>query len=1055
MHDNRAILENRIGRETTERIRPAEVRFRSRLQARALHLPGEPVPISRLPGPEAFVPIEPGTPWGPPWGTTWFEVTGEVPAELPDGLPRVRVELGYGPMPGFSAEGAVHVGGRIVRGLHPSRRTVPLGLVAADGRVDFLVEAAANPDFSLSFRPSPLGSRDTAGEAPLYVFGGAELEVVDEEVRDLLADIEALNGLMRVLPLGHPRRRRLQYLFQRAFDCLDLEDVPGTAAGARAELAPGLDLPAAASAHRIAAIGHAHLDTAWLWPLRETRRKAARTFANAVDLMDRRPDYRFACSQAVQYAWVEQDHPELFDRVRDKVASGQWVPVGGMWVEADMNLPSGESLCRQLIHGQRWFESRFGRRCTEVWIPDVFGYPGSLPQMFASAGCRRFVTQKLSWNKQNRLPHNTFWWEGIDGTRVLAHFPPVDTYNAEIVPQELAHAVESFSDHYWSDRSLMPFGYGDGGGGPTEEMMRRLDRLGDLDGMPRVGVQSPEEFFELVESEAATAPVPVWRGELYFETHRGTLTTQAETKVGNRRCEQALRSAELWLATVGDDSHHEALDELWKSLLVHQFHDILPGSSIGWVHEETVAAHDRILKAADSLAASALGSLSTGPIVANAATRDRDEVVAFDSALLTAAPAPVGGDQAADLQRLADGQVAARVVVPGLGVAELEPLTASDRVEAAPGLLANSMVEVGIDERGNLVSVVDRAAGRELIPPGSEGVHLTLAPDHPVEFDAWDLEQWTDSLSVALPPADSVELIESGPLLGSIRATHRFGSSSEAVITYVLRAGSRRVDLEIALDWREDEKLLALEVPLSVAPAAATCEIQFGVESRPTHTNTSWDSAKFEVCAHRFVDLSEDGWGVAVLNDGRYGHSVHPDPTHDTRAGAGRVRVSLLRAPNYPDPRADRGRHQVTVALLPHGPGLTEVLAQAEALNSPLRVVGAGPVGSSDAGLPAPVVTVGDPRVQVSAVKAADDGSGDLVVRLWEATGTHVRTELGFGPGTAAVRRCDLLEEPQPGSPALVVEGGHLPLELRPFELVTLRCARPPGRGSARRPDVS
>ena len=359
-------------------------------------------------------------------------------------------------------------------------------------------------------------------------------------------DLDVLDGLMRTLALDDPRRRRLLRDIERALDL-----VPDVAA-ARHAVEAALALPARSSAHRIVATGHAHIDTAWLWPIRETRRKCERTFASAVRLMDEYPEYRFVCSQAQQYAWIEERQPELFARIAAKVESGQWVPTGGMWVESDMNLPSGESLVRQIVHGQRYFEQHFGRRCTEVWIPDVFGYPAGLPQVFAAGGMTRFVTQKLSWNKQNRFPHHTFWWEGLDGTRVLTHFPPVDTYNAEITPAECAHAVANFSEHGWSDWSLMPFGHGDGGGGPTREMLERARRLADLDGAPRVAIGTPAEFFRNVEREIHLgAPVPVWRGELYFETHRGTLTSQIRTKLGNRRCEQLLREAELWAATSG------------------------------------------------------------------------------------------------------------------------------------------------------------------------------------------------------------------------------------------------------------------------------------------------------------------------------------------------------------------------------------------------------------------------------------------------------------------------------------------------------------------------
>jgi alpha-mannosidase len=733
----------------------------------------------------------------------------------------------------------------------------------------------------------------------------------------------------------------------------------------------------------------------------------------------------------VQYSWIEQDHPELFERIRTAVAEGGWVPVGGMWVEADMNLPSGESIVRQLVHGQRYFESRFGVRCEEVWIPDVFGYPGSLPQIFTGAGCRRFVTQKLSWNKQNRMPHHSFWWEGIDGSRVLAHFPPVDTYNAEIRPNELAHAVANFADHYWSDHSLMPFGYGTGGGGPSEEMMERIDRLGDLEGMPRVAVESPSEFFEHLEAEAATAPVPVWRGELYFETHRGTLTSQVRTKVMNRRCETALRAAELWLATAGDDSHSEVLDGLWKKLLVHQFHDILPGSSIGWVHDEAEADMKAVLNAADGLIASTLCGLGEGLLVGNAATHDRDEIISVDYDLLDefGDGDPSAGD---DRQMLSSSEVAMRVRVPGLGVAPLDALPPPEPVRASLGSLSNGLVELSFGHYGELVSLRDCVRDRELIPPGCVGARFLLAPDHPVEFDAWDLEQWTGRLAEPLGPPDTIGLVDSGPLVGAVRTTWQFGRGTILTKDFVLYAGSPRLDVRVAVEWQEDERLLLLELPLDLNTDSAACEIQFGLQNRPTHTNTSWDDAKFEVCAHRFVDLCEGDFGVAVLNDGRYGHSLQPGP--DTPPGTSRVRVSLLRAPRFPDPKADHGLHHVTISVLPHGPGRSEVLAEADSLNTPLVVVPA------EGGAPTPpLVRVEDHQVQVSAVKLADDGSGELILRLWEATGNHVEAGIHIEGARREAVRCNLLEEQVPGAEAMELQDGRVSLSLTPFELVTLR----------------
>ena len=560
--------------------------------------------------------------------------------------------------------------GEPLQGIHPRRTAVPVDR-GDRHRVEIVIEAASNPMFP-QFRPSQLGSLETAGEAPLYTFNRADLVVVDGEAEALLHDFHVLDGVMRTMDVDRPASaapaaaaRERPRRHRRRCRCR---------AQARAVLAPGLANRTASPAHVAIATGHAHIDTAWLWPIRETVRKCIRTFASAVALMDDEPDFVFSCSQAQQYEWIREREPELFERIAAKVAAGQWVPVGGMWVEADMNLPSGESIVRQIVHGQRWFAEHFGVTSTEVWIPDVFGYPGSLPQIFAAGGMRRFVTQKLSWNRTNRFPHQTFWWEGIDGTRVLTHFPPVDTYNAEMTPGELSESMERFAEHAWSDVSLIPFGYGDGGGGPTREMLARAARLADLDPMPRVELGTAARFFEHVEAEAAAgAPVPVWRGELYFETHRGTLTSQLRTKLGNRRCERLLREAELWMATAalgGMDVDPHELDDCWRTVLTQQFHDILPGSSIAWVHADAEDAFTRVAADLEQRISTCLGPFAgQGAVVANPATFDRAEVVVTDST--------VRGD--GPTQTLLDGRTAAFVGAPGLGLSPARGAPAARR----------------------------------------------------------------------------------------------------------------------------------------------------------------------------------------------------------------------------------------------------------------------------------------------------------------------------------------------------------------------------------------
>jgi alpha-mannosidase len=1001
MHDDRELVEERIRRELTERVLPL------------VHPERVPLDVEAGPALEQLEPFAVGRRWGPPWGTTWFRFTGEVPAAWSGRRVEALLDLGFeADSPGFQCEGLVRdAKGRPVQGIHPRRQAVAVG--TGPGPVELVVEAASNP-ILVQFRPSPLGSPATAGSHELYRLARAELVCVDTDAEALLHDFAVLDAVMRTLSLDDPRRARIRVAIVTALDTLarqagGCDDAP---IAARAVLRPALDVPARSGAHRVVATGHAHIDTAWLWPLAETVRKCTRTFASAVALMDEAPEYRFSCSQAQQYAWIAEREPELFARIADKVADGQWIPVGGMWVEPDMNLPSGESIVRQIVFGQRFFAEQFGTRCTEVWIPDVFGYPAGLPQVFAAGGMDRFVTQKLSWNRQNRFPHSTFWWEGIDGTRVLTHFPPVDTYNAEIEPAELAYSVRRFAEHEWSGWSLLPFGYGDGGGGPTREMLERFRRLADLDGMPRLELGAPGDFFDHIDGEIRRgAPVPVWRGELYFETHRGTLTSQLRTKLGNKRCERLLREAELWTATAGGAPGE--FDDLWREVLTLQFHDIIPGSSIAWVHAEAEEAHARIAGELEGHVAALLGSVAPrGPVLANAATARRDEVVVADVA--------VGGP----VQHLADGRVAFRALVPGLAIAPAVALVADDHVVVTDRTMANGHLAISWDLDGNVCSVIDVARGRELLPAGVLGAVLELAVDRPVRYDAWDLEAWVRDDPEQLTSADAVAVVESGPLVGKVQVQRSFGPSS-ATVTYVLRAGSPRLDVEVDVDWHHQEHLLSLAFPLDVRADTATCGIQFGAVRRPTHASSSWDAAKFEVCAHRYVDVAEPSFGVAVLNDGRYGHLVFD----------GAVRVSLARGARYPDPDADQGRHAVTVSVFPHGAGLADVVAEAERLDLPLRVA---PGGTADEPPAAPVVVTGV-GVEVDAVKVADDGSGDVIVRLHEACGDRVAVTVASDRRITAASRCNLLEEAE-GS--YEVSDGIVATTLRPFELLTLRLTR-------------
>ncbi|RKS09181.1 alpha-mannosidase [Nocardiopsis sp. Huas11] len=1070
MHDDRGLIEARLERVLRERVWPAVYTAPLPLEVARWDVPGEPVDAARGIG-APYTPASVGDPWGPAWGTTWFRLRGRIPEAWAGRRVEAVVNLGFDQgMPGFQCEGLVHrPDGTVVKGLHPRNAWIPVE-GAAGTVVEFHVEAAANPVIldHPPFRPTDLGEGPGPADRPLYRLLRADLAVFETAVWELAMDLDVLGGLMHTLDTGDPRRWELLRTLERALDALDPQDVPGTAERARGALAPALRSPAAASAHRISAVGHAHIDSAWLWPLRETVRKVVRTSANVIGLMTDRPDFVFAMSQAQQWAWLKEHRPDLFDRAARLARDGRFVPVGGMWVESDTNMPGSEALARQFAYGKRFFRDELGIDTQEVWLPDSFGYSAALPQLVRLSGSRWFLTQKISWNQVNPFPHHTFWWEGLDGTRVFTHFPPVDTYNAELTGAELAHASRTFRDKGGATRSLVPFGHGDGGGGPTREMLARAARLGDLEGSPRVAVEHPAAFFARAREEYPDAPV--WLGELYLELHRGTYTSQAATKRGNRRCEHLLREAELWAATAavrtGAAYPYARLERVWRTVLLHQFHDILPGSSIAWVHREAATAYAEagaelaeIIGAAQAALVAGAGAEAAGPgpetVHGPAIDGPAGDSPAIDG---PAGDSPAGdspaGDSPASGRTVFNAAPHERDGVPALGARPAAaPAPPQAAATAGPGpdggfVLDNGLLTVTVDGRGLVTSVLDRVADREVLAPGRPGNLLQLHQDVPNQWDAWDVDAFYRNARQDLTGLDTLEVL--GPGAGAaeavagtatVRVTRSFGSSTvEQHLS--LGPGERRLDVSTVVDWHEREKFLKAAFPVDVRAHEAACEIQFGHVRRPTHTNTSWDAARFEVCAHRWVHVGEPGYGVALVNDCTYGHDV----TRDVREDGGTtttVRLSLLRAPRFPDPETDQGLHRFHYALVP-GARIEDAVREGYRINLPAREVpGAGAVE--------PLVRVDDPGVVVESVKLADDRSGDVVVRLYEARGGRARVAVRPGFPVSGARAVNLLEEEFDDAPVLDTtvggEGsgqgdGPIAVTLRPFQILTLRLRR-------------
>ncbi|MDQ0870353.1 alpha-mannosidase [Arthrobacter sp. V1I9] len=782
MHDDRRITEVRLERFVRERITPAVYSRSLPLTLSSWDVPDEPVPALEAMR-QNFQPQEHCAPWGKPWGTKWLRLQGEVPESWgtePDTTVEVVVDLGFTiEVPGFQCEGiAWRADGTIIKAVSPRNQYIPLKLLGGGMAVDFYVEAAANPDVAQgwTFAPTPYGDKSTAGTAPQYRLGNIAIAELNQTVWELQQDIWTLSGLMAELPLELPRRHEILRALERMMDVMDPDDVAGTATAGRAVLAEVLARPAYASAHQLVATGHAHIDSAWLWPVRETIRKCARTFSNVVALMDEYPNFVFSCSSAQQLAWIKEYYPELFGRIREKVRAGQFVPVGGMWVESDTNMPGGEAMARQFVEGKSFFLAEFGVDCQEAWLPDSFGYSAALPQIVKSAGSRWFLTQKISWNQTNRMPHHTFNWEGIDGTRLFTHFPPVDTYNSQLSGRELAHAERNYRDHGRGTVSLVPFGYGDGGGGPTREMLAAAARTADLEGSPKVRIGSAESFFKQAEGEYPS--LPVWVGEMYLELHRGTYTSQARTKKGNRRSEHLLREAELWCATAavrtaGSFAYPAAeLKRLWRLVLLQQFHDILPGSSIAWVHQD--------------------------------AERNYGAVEADLETLISQAAKAVLGN--GDRKFLLNAAPHAREGVPALAASEpvAPPVPARGAARDAGFVLDNGIIRAVLDADGLLTSLRDYASGREAIAPGQRGNLLELHRDTPNEWDAWDIDEFYRRNVTPLTCAESVRLIDDEGEVAVV--VERMAGSSAITQRISLAAGSPSLSITTSVDWQEREK---------------------------------------------------------------------------------------------------------------------------------------------------------------------------------------------------------------------------------------------------------
>ncbi|XP_037357973.1 alpha-mannosidase 2C1 isoform X4 [Talpa occidentalis] len=998
----------------------------------------------RLPYPEAvrqpFRPAQVGDSFGPTWWTCWFRVELTIPEAWVGQEVHLRWES--------DGEGLVWRDGEPVQGLTKEGEKTSYVITDRLGEEDLrsltlYVEVACN-----GLLGAGKGSMIAAPDLEkMFQVSRAELAVFHRDVHKLLVDLELLLGMAK--GLGEDNQRSFQALYT-ANQIVNVCDParPETFPVAQALASRFFGQHGGESEHTLHAIGHCHIDTAWLWPFKETVRKCARSWVTVVQLMEQNPDFIFACSQAQQLEWVKNHYPGLYARLQEFAGRGQFVPVGGTWVEMDGNLPSGEAMVRQFLLGQNFFLQEFGKMCSEFWLPDTFGYSAQLPQIMRSCGIKYFLTQKLSWNLVNSFPHHTFFWEGLDGSCVLAHFPPGDSYGMQGSVEEVLKTVTNNRDKGRTNHSAFLFGFGDGGGGPTQTMLDRLKRLCNTDGLPRVQLSSPERLFSALESDSER--LCTWAGELFLELHNGTYTTHAQIKKGNRDCERILHDVELLSSLALTRSAQflypaAQLRDLWRLLLLNQFHDVVTGSCIQLVAEEAMGHYEDIRSQGNALLSTAAAALCAGEpgpgglLIVNTLPWKRTEVLALPKPggahSLGLIPSP--GDSAwHGLRSCAHPHLPAAPATPAARVRGLLGRSPCRLTSSSPPIksdgsvtLDNGIIRVKLDPTGRLTSLVLVASGREAIAEGAVGNQFVLFDDIPLYWDAWDVMDYhLETRKTVLGQAGTLAVGTEGGVRGSALFLLQISPNSRLSQEVVLDVGCPYVRFHTEVHWHESHKFLKVEFPARVRSPQATYEVQFGHLQRPTHYNTSWDWARFEVWAHRWMDLSEHGFGLALLNDCKYGSSVQGNV----------LSLSLLRASKAPDATADMGRHEFTYALMPHKGSFQDagVIQAAYSLNFPLLALpapGRAPATTWSA------FSVSSPAVVLETVKQAETSpqGRTLVLRLYEAHGSHVDCWLHTSLPVQEAFLCSLLEQRLPAG-HLPLQDARLKLTFTPFQVRSL-----------------
>lgn len=938
----------------------------------------EPVPYSeRKSGEHVYMNF--GDSWGSQFDCGWFHFTGTVPVECVGKKVVLLIDVnGEGLI--FNEEGVPVRGVTCVSTNYSpekgngGKRLYHICDCAAGGeKIDIWMDAGCN-DLLGRYREN-----GTLKEA--------HITVCDDVFRDTYYDAHVLEDLLDTLDPKSAQYNQILYGMYQA--CLEMKTVAHDEVAIFGEKIRKLYKKEGDSYLKFTAIGHAHIDLAWLWPIRETKRKGARTFATVLDLMKQYPEYKFGASQPQLYQWIKEDYPDLYEQIKERVKEGRWEVQGCMWVEADANLSGGEALVRQIMYGKKFFKDEFGIDVKNLWLPDVFGYSASLPQILRKSGCDYFMTQKLSWSQQNKFPHHTFIWQGIDGTEIFTHMLPEGTYNGPLKPTFIKnHAELHYLDSAVCDESLMLFGIGDGGGGPGPEHLERYRRVKDLKGISNVSNEFAQPMFERLE-EKTRGKLQKWCGELYLERHQGTYTSQAKGKYYNRRIELALRELEFALILSGEAYPQDKLEKIWKEVLLYQFHDIIPGSSIKRVYDEAWARYAILLEQVQGMTEACYRNIAKNSRLAfNSLSWDRRTVVRV-------------------------GNTDYEVNIPALGYTGTFKPAETAALYACGNVLENENLRATFDDDGALISLYDKRSSREALGAKSNVYYVYDELD---QADCWDI-----NLIYVDKKPQSFRLTGFEMYLDGAKAVckqqYTYGSS-KLTAELSLTSGAQMLEIKLHADWHENNKMLRTEVNTNILTDHASFEIQYGKINRPNNDNTLWQKAQFEVCGHKWVDLSQNDYGVALLNDCKYGYRTI-DRTID---------IDLLRSQNNPGIDADKGEHDILYAIYPHAgnEAAGEVSRKAYELNVPVTVID-GEASEAEGKL---LVLSGN--VVIESVKKAES-SDKTVIRAYEPYGAAAEATLCFGR-SVRIQETDLMEKPVSAE----IVGNCWKRSFKPFEIVTI-----------------